>query len=116
MFFSLFSTINNQLIFIISSVYLDQHTRIGYVSHLRVAKAQTSLYIRTVSPEPLLLVYTKYEIEVSSDQTLDYKFLWIHKHEDLLEALRMRGSRGGQEVRTPPPLENHKAIGLSILI
>ena len=39
---------------------LSQRLRLWYLSHRRPAKAQVSLRIRAVSPEPLLFAYMKY--------------------------------------------------------
>ena len=39
---------------------LSQLIRLWYISHRRSAKAQASLRIRTVSPEPLLFAHMKY--------------------------------------------------------
>ena len=41
--------------------YLSQLMRLWYLSHRRPAKAQASLCIRAVSPEPSLFAHTKFE-------------------------------------------------------
>ena len=43
-----------------SSFNLSQHMRLWYLSHRRPAKAQVSLRIRAVSPEPSLFAHMKY--------------------------------------------------------
>ena len=48
------------------------HTILLLVSHRRTAGAQTGLWFRTVSPEPSLLAYIKYECR----RTLDFLILW----------------------------------------
>ena len=40
---------------------MDRVKRIWYLSHMRAAKVQTSLRIRAVLPEPLLLAHTSSE-------------------------------------------------------
>ena len=40
---------------------MSQLMRLRYLSHRRTAKAQASLHIRAVSPEPLLFAHMKYE-------------------------------------------------------
>ena len=39
---------------------MDRVKRIWYLSHKRLAKAQASLRIRAVSPEPTLFAHMKY--------------------------------------------------------
>ena len=41
-------------------VHLSQLMRLWYLSHWRPAKAQASLHIRAVSPEPTLFAHMKY--------------------------------------------------------
>ena len=41
-------------------IYVGQHSRIWHLLHRRAVKSQTSLRMRTVSPEPTLHVDTKY--------------------------------------------------------
>ena len=43
-----------------SQVHLSQFMRLWYLSHRRPSKAQVSLRIRAVSPEPSLFAHTKY--------------------------------------------------------
>ena len=38
---------------------MSQHMRFKFLSHLHAAKARMSLHICAVTPEPLLLAYTK---------------------------------------------------------
>ena len=45
---------------ITSNLYLSQLMRLWYLSHRRPVKAQASLRIRAVSPEPSLLAHMKY--------------------------------------------------------
>ena len=51
---------NSDVILISHRQHWGQHTRFWCLLHQRTAKAQTSLHICTVSPEPLLLTYRKY--------------------------------------------------------
>ena len=45
--------------------------RLWYLSHRRLAKAQVSLPICSVSPEPSRFAHMKMEVDEGSDQKLD---------------------------------------------
>ena len=49
-------------LWVIENTKLDRVKRIWYLSHMRAAKVQASLCIRTVSPEPSLLAHTSSEL------------------------------------------------------
>ena len=52
-------------------LYLGQHMRLWYLSHRRQAKAQASLCIRAVSPEPSLFAHISTGVDEGSDQKSD---------------------------------------------
>ena len=51
--------------------YMGRVKRIWYLSHMRAAKAQASLRIRAVSPEPPLLAHKAVSQEEPSDRKPD---------------------------------------------
>ena len=61
------------VILALSKPHLDQLTRFWYLTHWPAEKAQKSLCIHTVSPEPSLPAYTKYRYDEDSVQNLDLK-------------------------------------------
>ena len=58
---SIYTTLNNVLVFVLLVSHLDRVKRIWYLSSMRAAKVQASLRIRAVSPEPPLLAHTSSE-------------------------------------------------------
>ena len=58
---SVFQSINRPVLNNIDRLKLGRVKRIWYLSHMRAAKVQASLRIRTVSPEPPLLAHTSSE-------------------------------------------------------
>ena len=54
--------------------------RLWYLSHRRPAKAQASLRIRAVSPEPSLFAYISMEVDEESNQKSDIWPDWMAAH------------------------------------
>ena len=62
------------VVFLLSEVFQNRMShlmRLWYLSHRRPAKAQASLHICIVSPEPLLFAPMKYEVDEGSNQKSD---------------------------------------------
>ena len=59
---------------------MSQHMRLWYLSHRRPAKAQASLRIRAVSPEPSLFAHTKYGSRQTVRPKIRHLPHWIAAH------------------------------------